>query len=159
MRNIAKGVAALALVCSSAAYAEGGYFGGTAGLMTIDHRGVDDPMNLGIRAGYSLPSGWGVEGEYTNSIVSADGNAFGRRVDIDVETLAAYGTYRTYGDLYFKGRAGILHEDVDYFGSDTGIAVGGGVGFFMGPNTNVELEYTRVEQDVNFWSATMALNF
>jgi opacity protein-like surface antigen len=159
MRNFAKGLAALALVCSSTAFAEGGYVGGVAGLMTIDRAHVDDPFNLGIRAGYTLPSGWGFEGEYTNSVISGEADIFGGDVDVDIQTLAAYGTYRSYGNIYFKGRAGVLHEDIDHFGSDTGISLGGGVGFNFGPNTNIELEYTMIESDVNFWSGTMTLQF
>lgn len=162
MRNIVKGFAALALVGSSAAYAEGGYWGGTVGLMDIDLPHADNPINIGLRGGYTLPSGWGFEGEYTNSLVSGDANVFSNDVDVDIQTLAGYGTYRTFGDIYFKGRLGLLYEDVDfgpYSDDDTGISLGGGVGFNFGPNTNVELEYTMIEEDVGFWSGTMTLNF
>ncbi|MBB3059842.1 outer membrane beta-barrel protein [Microbulbifer rhizosphaerae] len=159
MRTFAKGLAALALACSSAANAEGGYFGGTAGLMTIDRSNFDDPFNLGLRAGYTFASGWGFEGEYTNSIISGEADAFSGDIDVDIQTLAFYGTYRSHGNIYFKGRAGILHEDIDFFGDDTGISLGAGVGFNFGPNTNVELEYTLIEEDVNFWSGTMILSF
>ncbi|WP_193161731.1 outer membrane beta-barrel protein [Microbulbifer hainanensis] len=159
MRNIVKGIAALALVGSSAAYAEGAYWGGTVGLMDIDLNHADSPLNVGLRGGYTLPSGWGFEAEYTNSLISGDADVFSRDVDIDVETLGAYGTYRSYGDIYFKGRLGVVHEDVDYFGSDTGISLGGGVGLNVSPNTNVELEYTMIDEDIGFWSGTMTLNF
>ena len=159
MRNIVKGIAALALVGSSAAYAEGAYWGGTVGLMDIDLHHADSPLNVGLRGGYTLPSGWGFEAEYTNSLISGDADVFSRDVDIDVQTLGAYGTYRSYGDIYFKGRLGVVHEDVDYFGSDTGISLGGGVGLNVSPNTNVELEYTMIDQDIGFWSGTMTLNF
>ena len=168
MRNIAKGLAAAALVCSSAASAAqgGAYWGATVGLMDIDDYNADSPLNVGLRGGYTLPSGWGFEAEYTNSLISGEADAWNGReyrdYDVDIQTLAGYATYRSYGDVYFKGRLGLLYEDVDFgWGSadDTGISLGGGVGFNFGPNTNVELEYTLIEEDVNFWSATMALNF
>ncbi|WP_250459185.1 outer membrane beta-barrel protein [Microbulbifer litoralis] len=165
MRNIANGVAALALVCSSAASAQGGnaYWGATAGIMDIDMYNADNPINVGLRGGYTLPSGWGFEGEYTNSLISGEADALnGGGADVDIQTLAGYATYRSYGDLYFKGRAGVLYEDVDVgWGSsdDTGISLGGGVGFNYGPNTNIELEYTMIEEDVGFWSGTMTLTF
>ncbi|WP_346837508.1 outer membrane beta-barrel protein [Microbulbifer sp. SAOS-129_SWC] len=164
MRNIVKGLAALALVGSSAAYAEGGYWGGTIGMMDIDMRGVDNPINVGLRGGYVLPSGWGFEGEYTTSLVSGSADALngGSSNDVDIQTIAGYGTYRSFGDIYFKGRAGILHESVDAgwrSADDTGVSLGAGVGINYGPNTNFELEYTMIEQDVGFWSGTMTLTF
>ncbi|SEA45905.1 outer membrane beta-barrel protein [Microbulbifer marinus] len=162
MRKIAKGVAALALVCSSAASAEGGYWGATVGLMDIDQRNVDSPLNVGLRGGYTLPSGWGFEAEYTNSLISGEADVFDGDVDVDVQTLAGYGTYRSYGDLYFKGRLGVLYEDVSvgrFSEDDTGISLGAGVGFNYSPNTNVELEYTVIEEDIGFWSGTVTLNF
>ncbi len=162
MRKIAKGVAALVLVCSSAASAEGGYWGATVGLMDIDLPNADSPLNVGLRGGFSLPSGWGFEAEYTNSLISGAADVFDRDVDVDIQTLAGYGTYRSYGDLYFKGRLGLLYEDVSVGSAssdDTGISLGAGVGFNYSPNTNIELEYTMIEEDVGFWSGTMTLNF
>lgn len=164
MRNFAKGAAALALVFSSAASAAqgGAYWGGTAGIMDIDFRNADSPINVGLRAGYTMPSGWGFEAEYTNSLISGEADVFTNDVDVDIQTLAGYGTYRSYGDIYFKGRFGLLYEDVSVGSAssdDTGISLGGGVGFNMSPNTNVELEYTMIEEDVAFWSGTMTLSF
>jgi len=92
MHKIAKGAAALALVCSSAASAQSTYWGGTAGLMDIDLPNADSPINLGLRGGFTLPSGWGFEGEYTNSLISGDADVFDRDVDVDIQTLAGYGT-------------------------------------------------------------------
>lgn len=162
MHKFAKGAAALALVFSAGASAQDTYWGGTIGLMDIDMRNADSPVNLGLRGGLTLPSGWGFEAEYTNSLISGEADAFSGDADVDIQTLAGYGTYRSYGNIYFKGRLGLLYEDVDVGGfseDDTGISLGGGVGFDFGPNTNVELEYTMIEEDVGFWSGTMTLNF
>ncbi|MFI2811445.1 outer membrane beta-barrel protein [Microbulbifer sp. M83] len=163
MRKLATGLAALALVCSSAANAEGGYWGATAGLMTVDANTVDDPINFGLRGGYTFSSGWGFEGEFTDSLISGEADAFdGRDIDVDIQTLGGYATYRSFGDVYFKGRLGLIYEDVSvggYSSDDTGISVGGGIGLNLSPNTNVEFEYTMIEEDVNFWSGTMILTF
>lgn len=161
MHKLVKGAAALALAFSGAASAQGGntYWGVTAGIMDVDIYNADNPVNVGLRGGYTLPSGWGFEAEYTDSLVSGEADVFRGGDDIDVQTLAAYGTYRSYGDLYFKGRLGLLYEDVDYVGDDTGIALGGGVGINYSPNTNVELEYTRIDDNINLWSGTMTLTF
>ncbi|AMX03317.1 outer membrane beta-barrel protein [Microbulbifer thermotolerans] len=162
MRNIAKGVAVLALVSSSAAFAEGGYWGAVGGIMDIDLPNADSPLNLGLRGGYILPSGWGFELEYTNSLISGQADVFANDVDVDVQTMAGYATYRSYGDVYFKGRLGVLYEDVSVGASssdDTGVSLGAGIGFNYGPNTNIELEYTVIEEDIAFWSGTMTLHF
>lgn len=164
MRKIAKGVAVLALVCSSAAYAQsqsGAYWGGTVGLMDVDLPGVDNPVNLGIRGGYTLPSGWGFEAEFTNSVISGEAGVFDDE-DMDIMTLAGYGTYRSYGDIYFKGRLGLLFEDVEvgnFSDDDTGISLGGGVGINFSPNLNFELEYTLIENDIAFWSGSAVMRF
>jgi hypothetical protein len=165
MRKITTGAAALLLACSAGVNAQSqgtAYWGATAGLMDIDFRNADSPINVGLRGGYTLPSGWGFEAEYTNSLISGEADVFDNDVDVDVQTLAGYGTYRSYGDIYFKGRFGLLYEDVSVGSAssdDTGISLGGGIGFDMSPNTNVELEYTMIEEDIGFWSGTMTLTF
>ncbi|MEX2962965.1 outer membrane beta-barrel protein [Microbulbifer sp. 2201CG32-9] len=165
MRNFVMGAAALALsLTSAAAMAQqgGAYWGVTAGIMDIDLGNADSPFNVGLRGGFTSPSGWGFEAEYTNSLVSGEADLFRGPADVDIQTLAGYGTYRSHGDIYFKGRLGLLFEDVSIGSAsdnDTGISLGGGVGFNISPNTNLELEYTVIEQDVGFWSGSMTLSF
>lgn len=156
MKIYSRLLAALALIWSCGASAEG-YFGVVAGLMDVDLPG-DSPVNGGLRGGYRWTSGWGVEGEATTSL--SDGEF--ASVDYSLTTVAFYGTYRTPGSVYFAARAGALYEDVDAGianGSDTGLSAGLGVGFEAGEQMNLQLEYTLIETDVNFWSASMTFRF
>ncbi|WOX04544.1 porin family protein [Microbulbifer pacificus] len=166
-----KAFAVAALVCCSAAAqaSEGGYWGGVGGIMNVDIDG-DNPFNAGVRAGYNWASGWGVEGELTGSL--ADGKAEYRYwggnygVDYSITTLAAYGTYRSSGQIYFKGKLGVLSETVkfsddgdSYSESDSGLSLGLGAGFNLSDNLNLEAEYTVVEEDVGFFSGSLVFRF
>ncbi|WP_078083391.1 porin family protein [Microbulbifer mangrovi] len=157
---------ALVLGCSISAQAsEGGYFGTVAGLMKTSING-DSPFNAGIRAGYTWNSGFGLEGEYTTSLVDGEArfnSGWGDfRWDYSISTFGAYATYRSQGDLYFKGRLGVLNESIDFGGekeSDSGLSAGLGLGFNLSETVNLEAEYTLVEEDVDFWSGTLVFRF
>ncbi|GAA5443317.1 hypothetical protein Misp06_01493 [Microbulbifer sp. NBRC 101763] len=155
-------VAGILSLLSSAALSEGGYWGAAVGTMNFDFKGVDNPTGVGLRTGYSLVSGWGVEVEYIGSLISGEVEVLGEEVDVDMYSLAGYATYRTLGDIYFKGRLGLLYEDVTV-GSDNsddfGITAGAGIGFLLGASSNFELEYTILEKDVGFLSGAFSYRF
>lgn len=161
-------LAALALLgCAMGAQAtEGGYFGGVAGLMDADISG-DSPFNAGFRAGYNWANGFGVEGEYTTSVVDGEFRLRNSWVDIEadysISTFGAYATYRSQGDIYFKGRLGYLNESVDFGddanGSESGLSAGLGLGLSLSEAVNFEAEYTVVEEDVDFWSGSLVFRF
>lgn len=163
MRFPVKSLAAAMLFWVGAVHAEGGYFGGVAGVMSTDIEG-DSPFNGGFRIGYCGASGWGIEGEFTGSIVEGELDTYwyGEQ-DYSISTAALYGTYRSHGDLYFKGRLGYLNEKVDFDGfgsaSDSGASAGLGFGFKVSENATMEAEYTLVEEDVNFWSGSVVFRF
>ena len=147
----------------------GAFAGPVAGVMNVDIEG-DNPFNAGVRGGYIWNSGWGLEAELTGSLAdgTAEYNYWGGSYDVDysITTLAAYGTYRSQGQLYFKGKLGYLKETVkfsddgdSYSDSDTGLSAGLGFGFNMTPNANIELEYTVVEEDVDLFSGSLVFRF
>jgi len=147
---------------SSSALAEGVYWGATAGIMDFDFKGVDNPIGVGLRMGYSPVSGWGLEAEYVNSLVSGDAEVLGKEVDVDMYSLGGYVTYRSLGELYIKGRLGLLYEDVTVgndSSDDFGVSAGAGIGFVLGANSNIELEYTVLEKDVGLWSGAFTYRF
>lgn len=158
--------AAVVLGCAVSAQAsEGGYFGTTAGLMKTSISG-DSPFNAGLRAGYAWNSGFALEGEYTTSLVDGEArysSSWGDfRWDYSISTLGVYAAYRSQGDIYFKGRLGVLNESVDFGDgkeSDSGLSAGLGVGFTFSENVNLEAEYTLIEEDVDFWSGTLVFRF
>lgn len=139
---------------SLSAQAEG-YFGVKAGPMVTDISGFDNPINAGILLGVN-EAGWGFEGELTKTV--SDGDyllpTFGD--DIRLTTLAFYASYRSHGNVYLKGKFGVLFEDVESGNNsveDSGASYGLGVGFRLGGGNMLEIEYTSVEEDVLFVSA------
>lgn len=121
--------------------------------MNPDIGGFDDALNLGVALGYDFSTTtngvWSVEGEFTTTV--SDGNVVGGG-DWDVDTLAGYGTYRSSGDLYWKGKAGFQRFDIKRAGGtagpiptskDTEFAVGIGGGFRMDRGAGLEIEYAH----------------
>lgn len=172
MTKWAKFLMVAGLVSTSVVQAQdtsGAFAGPVAGIMNVDIEG-DNPFNAGLRGGYIWNSGWGVEGEFTGSLIEGEaeyrywGGTYS--ADLGISTLAAYGTYRSPGQFYFKGKLGYLKETVkisddgDSFSeSETGLSAGLGLGFDIMPNANVELEYTVVEEDVGFFSGSVVIRF
>ncbi|MBN1378305.1 MAG: outer membrane beta-barrel protein [Gammaproteobacteria bacterium] len=129
-----------------------GYAGLKAGPMMIDLGGIDDPLNIGLVGAYINDAGFGFEGEFTTSIVEGE---LAGNYDVSIQTVAAYATFRTPGDSYFKAKLGLLNEDVEIGSrsdSDTGSSFGIGVGFNTASGGKFEIEYTIIEEDVNFLS-------
>ncbi len=142
------------LPAGTASAGEGGYVGLKFGPMLVDLEGVDDPMNAGFVFG-SSKSGGAIEGEFTTSMVKGGiGSA-----DLTITTFAFYGVYRSEGEGGFiKLKGGFLNEDVkaesgsrEVSESDDGASFGFGIGS-RSENSLFEIEYTIVEQDVNFLS-------
>lgn len=140
------------------------YFGIKAGVMKADVGGFDPSNNFGFLLGYDVyrdvNGTLSIEGEYTRKLSEGDVNIGGARGDWKIETLAAYGAYRTAGELYLKAKAGYLREDVNVSGvgntsvsgKDSGLSYGAGVGYRFNRKTGLELEYTIVESDISFLS-------
>ncbi len=137
------------------------YFGIKAGVMKADVDGFDTSNNFGLLLGFDVyrdvAGAFSIEGEYTRKL--SKGNVSGGG-DWKIETLAAYGAYRTAGDLYLKAKVGYLREDVSVSGvgntsvsgTDSGVSYGAGVGYRFNRKTGLELEYTIIEGDISFLS-------
>jgi hypothetical protein len=178
MNNIFRfGFAALCLCGAAASQAADTqpYFGVKAGLMMPDANGFDDALNIGgvvgvpvteLRRDSSGIAGTiSVEGELTLTLVEGDVNInvppFGNfSGDWDVWTLGGFGVYRSpaSNNLYFKGKLGLVHSDVDVSvagssasGSDTELAIGFGLGYKLGGRSNLEFEFTLLD-DLDFLS-------
>jgi hypothetical protein len=161
---------ALCLIGSSA-MAEGFYAGAKLGWMDPDFSGFDEATNIGVVLGYtfSVPDvgvSWAVEGELTTTVFEGDIQVFGSSGNWDIDTQAIYGVLRIGGDLYGKLRLGYLWEDasadiagVSADGSDNGTSVGLGGGWRANQQLAIEVEYTLVEEDIDFYSIGMNLAF
>ncbi|MBB3048968.1 opacity protein-like surface antigen [Litorivivens lipolytica] len=161
MKKLAIALLALSATAGSfAADKTGGFVGIKTGNMDIDSSIFDADAPLGIVFGYQGQSGAGVEVEYNRADVDFVIN--GRAYTADFKTLALYGTYRSEGDAYFKGKLGILREDLenDFVSmDDSGLSGGIGLGFRLGEAASLELEYTVIEEDVNYYSAGLNIHF
>jgi hypothetical protein len=168
MKNISRAGLALLCLCGVAtSQAAEPYFGLKAGLMMPDGSGLDDALNVGgvigvpvtelRRDGSGIAGTIAVEGELTVTLVEGDIDGGG---DWDVWTLGGFGVYRSpaSNNLYFKGKAGIVHTDVDAnvgpfsaSDSDTELALGVGLGIKLSGRSNLEFEFTLLD-DIDFLS-------
>lgn len=144
-----------------AAQADGLYGGVKLGLMLPSISGFDNATNGGLVLGYATSRNAAIEGEITTSVADGDANVPMPGGKWDLNTYALYGAYRFGGDLYGKAKLGVVYEDPSDSGSlleaDSGLSVGVGGGYLLSRRTCVELEYTVVDQDVNFLS--LGVNF
>lgn len=149
--------AAVLLAAAGQASADGSiYAGGKIGLMDLDFRNTDEATNLGVLLGYDFAGTSAIRGaielELTTTIFDGDIDGAG---DWDLDTQAAYGVIKIGDALYAKLKGGVLHEEGSvngHSGSDTELSVGLGGGWRLAPNVALEAEYTRIEDDVDFWS-------
>lgn len=159
---------AFLLLAPTLALANPFYVGLKGGFMRPDASGYDDAINIGVLAGFEfwdLDAGTiGIEGEYTNTVSEGDATFGGISGEWDIETYAIYGVFRTRGTLFFRGKIGYLHEDVSSsvggfaaVGSDSGLSLGIGGGLKLGYFVDLVLEYTIIEEDVDFLS--LAFNY
>ena len=139
--------------------ADGLYVGVQAGSMNHDGSGFDGANNLGVTLGYEFLNvalgDIAIEGGYTNTVDKGNAPAG----DWEIETLAAYGVFRTAGRLYLKAKGGVVRSNIKeslQSNTSTELSAGIGGGFSVGI-AQFELEYTRIEEDVDFVSLTLNL--
>lgn len=163
--------AAIALAMNGMAAAEGPYVGAKIAAMPADGvAGVsfDAAVNGGIMIGYEFMEeyGLGAEAEFTTSISDGDWSYLGASGNWDVDTKAFYLVSRLGGDLYFKLRAGWLRADgtikgagVEFSGDDSGFSGGFGGGYLVTDHIAAEVEWTKVDSDIDAWSVGLAYAF
>ena len=124
----------------------------------------ENPTNAGIVLGISTENNMlALEAEFTNSVNSGTIQGL-PNVNLDIQTVSLYGVFRSPGKVYFKGKIGVISETVTMSdgiitveADESGTSLGAGVGFKVGSNNNIEIEYTIVDQEVNFLS--LGFNF
>ena len=126
----------------------------------------DDADNYTLVLGYQFARAIGTDGSATIELelgdsddADFDSHIFGSQWS--VRTAGLFMTYRTPGTVYFKGKVGILHSDLDFNDvlpdqDDTNFAIGAGFGILLGAkqNFNLEVEYTGTsgDNDLNIWN-------
>ena len=144
----------------------GNYFGAKAGILNISR---DLPFSnwgsVGFLFGHDFPGNpVSLEVETTLPVSSADVDTPGFS-DLDVFTLGAYGVYRSDGDLFFKGKLGMVYEYLSIGGGSFGpiegdainLSAGVGLGYRLNDTMTLEAEYTSLEADIAF--ASVGMNF
>jgi len=142
------------LLVSTHSHASGLTFGAKAGPMQLDVPDTEDPTNAGVAIGYEFGVGLGdlgFEGEFTTTV--KDGKIGGMNLNID--TVGAYATYRSPGFIYLKGRVGYVGWDaaqtLGNSADDTSASFGLGLGFSL-KVIKFELEYTQIDDEIDFIS-------
>jgi hypothetical protein len=120
--------------------------GVSLGLVSTDE---SDTNGLGFVAGYVPTGGFGFEVFYLKSMSDDSVSVSGASGDVKIDTWGIFGVYKSTGDIYVKGKAGIgvvnLEFDIDggdsVKESESGLAIGLAVGATLGPG-DLELSYT-----------------
>lgn len=136
---------ALTMLCGAQAQAADLQFGLTGGLTDYDvpnsDAGISGIFTLGHEFHRSRNIRVAVEGELSLPLLDTEVN----NNDFGFESLGAFAALRTTGPVYFIGRAGMVHGEIES-ASDTEPALGLGVGFTSG-GFKWEVGYTAYEVD------------
>jgi len=141
-------------VCATNVSADTNWFAGIkAGSMNVDSPDFSNATNIGVVVGYNFSKNLAVEGELTTS--SSDGT-LEDSYNYSIDTYALYAAGRWGDKAYFKVKGGFLNEkiksDYGFAESDSGFSAGIGGGYRFSDKASLELEYTKIETDVDFIS-------
>jgi hypothetical protein len=140
---------------------------------------VSDTTGYGLYAGYKINSNLAVEIEYMNfdskttedqlnAYDPATDTWYTAKSDYESDSYSVYGTYRTTGKIFFKGRLGFTYQE-QAFSSNLGnynlpTVYESGLSGSIGIGTNVqkftiEADYTYASESLSFYSAGILFNF
>lgn len=146
---------------------ESALYGGLRfGTIAADLPNFGDTTGLGVTLGYDIHADangtLALETDYSTTVADGDAGAGG---GWDADSIAAYGAYRTAGDVYVKAKAGFLEQDINRSGGgqpsfdDTGFAYGAGVGWRYNSKAALEVEYTSMSDELSFFSFAYVTHF
>jgi len=124
--------------------------GAKTGPMLLGDSGIDSPTNAALVVGYEMGmavADVAIEGEVSTTLAEGSDSAA-------VDTGGVYLAARTAGPVYFKGRGGLVGWETDVNGTTrdgSGASFGVGMGFSLGV-TQIELDYTLIDNDISFLS-------
>ena len=143
------------------------YVGIQAGQFSVDLSEFDSTNGVGVMLGYKVNNLVSIEGALTTTGEDGDVTVQGVQGvgNWDLTTTAVYAAIRSSGNLYFKGKVGYLYEKVTasisglFYTSDSqsDFSYGVGAGWRIGDGLGLELEYTIIEEDIDFIS--LGVNF
>lgn len=174
MNKIISTIGFLTFFVMSAASADPGkqYLLPKLGIMSIDVFDAKLLYSLGFQYGYGLTRNVSFEADLNYGFIGGEYKKLQEEGDFRVFSLGAYGAYRLplTKALYLKGKLGGIYEDVERSsnlnaGSDEIVSIAGGLGagyYYgeLGPvRLTVELEWTKLDKDINFYSMGAHLAF
>ncbi len=112
----------------------------------------DEESSFGVQVGYPIAGNWSVEVEYITADAKVDilldpNTRF--ETEVDVDTFGFYAAYRSRGDLYFLGKAGINRVDLE-FDDSTSVTAALGGGYRFDEFFGFEVEYAFLSSDVDY---------
>jgi outer membrane immunogenic protein len=153
----------VALAISAPVHADvGPYFGVKGGFMDIDAGGHDKALAAGGVFGYRFfDDARGSGALETEAVLTVKDGDIDGGGDWEAMTIALYFAYRSIGEVYFKGKAGFVDQDIDgtnAVGDDTTFSFGIGGGWQVDRKSALEVEYTAYD-DLSFFSVGFITRF
>jgi len=131
------------------------FFGIKGGLMKPDGKNNDSAGNIGAVIGQSVTRDFSWEAELNLTLVDGE---VGNNTDWDITNIAGYAVYRSQGDIGFKAKAGLTYWDTDN-DRDMSLSMGIGAGFRVGKSGMLDVEYTQIDDFVDYISVGYLFNF
>lgn len=157
MKKILIAFGLFAAMLSSEAMAQsttGLMFGGTAGFTMPHGSNNDSGVTIGGRLGKQIQGNVSWEADLNLTIIDGE---LGTDKNWNINSVAAYGVYRTDGDIHLKAKLGVAYWDDD-FDHDTSLSAGIGLGFRMGRGI-LDVEYTQINSYVDYFTVSYTLPF
>ena len=131
------------------------FFGIKGGFMKPDGKDNDSAFNIGAVVGQPVSRYFSWEAELNTTL--ADGEV-GTNTNWDITNIAGYAVYRSPGNIGFKAKAGLGYWDTDN-DSGTSLSMGIGAGIKLGQGGMLDVEYTQVDDFVDYISVAYLFNF
>ena len=131
------------------------FFGVKGGFMKPDGENNDSALNIGAVMGQDITRSFSWEAELNATL--SDGEV-GSNTNWDITNIAGYAVYRSKGDIGFKAKAGLTYWDTDN-DSDTSLSLGIGAGIKIGKSGMLDVEYTEIDDFVDYISVAYLFNF
>ena len=157
MKKILLALGLIAAMLSSAAMAQstkGLMFGGTVGFTKPHGAGSSDGTTVGGRVGQQIQGNVSWEADLNLGLTDGE---LGTDKNWSINSVAAYGVYRTEGDIHLKAKLGVAYWDDDH-DNDTSLSAGIGLGFRIGRGV-LDVEYTQINSFVDYFTVGYTLPF
>ena len=129
-------------------------YGGKAGFAKPEGSSNDAGFNIAGVIGKKIQNNVYWEAELSLGIIDGE---IGSNNDWNINSIAAYGVYRTDGDVHLKAKLGVAYWDDD-FDDDTSLTAGIGIGIRAGRGV-IDVEYTQINSYVDYITVGYLFNF